>query len=282
MPDTVSILDGNKFVVSDRRGDIDATPTDTHGLFLDDTRFLSRWVLTINGRARVLSIDELAYFQVQFFLALTTGTVYVDSHLSVVRRRAVGQGFHEEITHLNHDKDADRPRGDARGRRRLRRPVRGQGQAGEEGPAYSKLSKDSADARLQARQASCARPASPPTKQAEIRKDGLAVPRPPAAARRRGRLASTSRRSGARRREGARGNARSAGDAAPPALEQERRRVGRDRAAPDRLLGAAGSAPTSRSLVDLAALRFRTRHRRRGRCRRRGCPGSWRCSGATA
>ena len=31
MPDTVSILDGNKFVVSDRRGDIDATPTDTQG-----------------------------------------------------------------------------------------------------------------------------------------------------------------------------------------------------------------------------------------------------------
>ena len=39
--DTVSILDGNTFVVSDRRGDLDATPTGNHGLFLEDTRFLS-------------------------------------------------------------------------------------------------------------------------------------------------------------------------------------------------------------------------------------------------
>ena len=47
--DTVSILDGSTFVVSDRRGDLDATPTDNHGLFLEDTRFLSRWILTVGG-----------------------------------------------------------------------------------------------------------------------------------------------------------------------------------------------------------------------------------------
>jgi len=103
---TVSILDGNMFVVSDRRGDIDASPTDTHGLFIDDTRFLSRWILTINGiRPAVLSVDEQAYFKVQFFEALTTGTVYVDSHLSVTRRRAVSKGFREEIEIANHHKD---------------------------------------------------------------------------------------------------------------------------------------------------------------------------------
>src|SRR5215831_12506316 len=103
---TVSILDGNAFVVSDRRGDIDATPTENHGLFIDDTRFLSRWILTINGiRPAVLSVDEQAYFKVQFFEALTTGTVYVDSHLSVTRRRAVSKGFREEIEIANHHKD---------------------------------------------------------------------------------------------------------------------------------------------------------------------------------
>ena len=68
--DTVSILDGNTFVVSDRRGDLDATPTDNHGLFLEDTRFLSRWILTVDGmRPKTLSVDEQAYFKVQFFLA---------------------------------------------------------------------------------------------------------------------------------------------------------------------------------------------------------------------
>jgi len=103
--DTVSILDGNEFVVSDRRGDLEASPTDTHGLFLDDTRFLSRWILTINGlRPTVLSVDEQEYFSVQFFMALATGTVYVDSHLSVVRQRAIERGFHEDLTLVNHDK----------------------------------------------------------------------------------------------------------------------------------------------------------------------------------
>ncbi len=100
---TVSILEGNTFVVSDRRGDIDATPTNTQGLFFEDTRFLSQWILTVNGaRPLVLSTDDLQYFSVQFFLVLGTGTVYVDAQLSVIRQRAVGGGFYEEITFLNH------------------------------------------------------------------------------------------------------------------------------------------------------------------------------------
>jgi hypothetical protein len=48
--DNVSILDGNTFVVTDRRGDIDASPTDPQGLFQDDTRFLSTWVLLVDDR----------------------------------------------------------------------------------------------------------------------------------------------------------------------------------------------------------------------------------------
>jgi long-chain acyl-CoA synthetase len=38
----VKILDGNTFVVSDARGDIEASPSDPMGLFSFDTRFLSR------------------------------------------------------------------------------------------------------------------------------------------------------------------------------------------------------------------------------------------------
>jgi len=100
----VSILDGNTFVVSDGRGDMEATPTQNHGLFLNDTRFLSRWVLTVDGlRPTLLSADDLAYFRVQFFLALATGTIYVNSKLSIVRRRSVCDGFREEIEIVNHD-----------------------------------------------------------------------------------------------------------------------------------------------------------------------------------
>jgi glycogen debranching enzyme len=100
----VSILDGNTFVVSDSRGDIEASPTDPTGLFAYDTRFLSRWVLTVNGqRLTPLSTDDLQYFETRFFLVPGTGTVYVDSKLSVIRRRAVGNGFREELKILNHD-----------------------------------------------------------------------------------------------------------------------------------------------------------------------------------
>jgi glycogen debranching enzyme len=101
--DLVKILDGNTFVVSDSRGDIEASLTDPTGLFSFDTRFLSKWVLTINGeRLNALSTDDLQYFETRFFLVPGTGTVYVDSELSVIRRRAVGDGFHEELTILNH------------------------------------------------------------------------------------------------------------------------------------------------------------------------------------
>jgi glycogen debranching enzyme len=105
--DFVTILDGNTFVVSDSRGDIEASLTDPTGLFSFDTRFLSRWVLTVNGeRLNPLSVDDLQYFETRFFLVPGTGTVYIDAKLSVIRQRAVSNGFHEALTILNHSDKA--------------------------------------------------------------------------------------------------------------------------------------------------------------------------------
>ena len=39
---TVSVLEGNTFIVSDLAGNINATPADPVGLFAWDTRFLSK------------------------------------------------------------------------------------------------------------------------------------------------------------------------------------------------------------------------------------------------
>ena len=101
---TVSILEGNTFVVSDLAGDIDASPADTQGLFAWDTRFLSRWVLTIDGqRPGVLSTDDLAYYSAQFFLVPGTGTVYVDADLSIMRQRSARDGFREDLLIRNED-----------------------------------------------------------------------------------------------------------------------------------------------------------------------------------
>ena len=51
-------------------------------------------------------MDDLQYFETRFFLVPGTGTVYIDAKLSVIRQRAVGGGFHEELTILNHDEKA--------------------------------------------------------------------------------------------------------------------------------------------------------------------------------
>jgi glycogen debranching enzyme len=104
---TVSLLDGNTFVVSDDRGDIEATATDAVGLFSFDTRFLSRWVLSIDDtRLSALSVDDLQYFETAFFCVPGTAAVYVDAQLSVQRRRKVCDGFREDILLVNHKKES--------------------------------------------------------------------------------------------------------------------------------------------------------------------------------
>jgi glycogen debranching enzyme len=102
----VQILEGNTFVVSDDRGDIESSLSDPTGLFSFDTRFLSLWVLTVNGqRLNTLSTDDLQYFQTRFFLVPGSGTVYVDSKLTVIRQREVADGFREELRVLNHENE---------------------------------------------------------------------------------------------------------------------------------------------------------------------------------
>ena len=101
--DSVSILDGSTFVVSDRPGDIDAGVDTPHGLLHRDTRFLSRWRLRLDGRPlQVLSTEDVDYFAAQFFLAPSTGTIYQNPSLSVIRQRYVGDGLHEDLVVLNH------------------------------------------------------------------------------------------------------------------------------------------------------------------------------------
>jgi glycogen debranching enzyme len=101
---TISILDGSTFLVSDLRGDIEASPDEPHGFFYRDTRFLSSWRLTANGSPLdVLSTDETQYFSSTHFLVPPTGTVNDNPTVSIHRNRTIGDGFHEDVTVLNHD-----------------------------------------------------------------------------------------------------------------------------------------------------------------------------------
>jgi glycogen debranching enzyme len=96
----LTILEGSTFCVSDDRGDI-AEPV--MGLFANDTRFLSRWVLTINGaRPLMLSSDKVDYFSAAFYLRNPVAGSLGPDQLSIGRDRFVGDGMQEHIVVQNH------------------------------------------------------------------------------------------------------------------------------------------------------------------------------------
>jgi hypothetical protein len=100
----VSIPESNTFVVSDSRGDMDPSPAFPTGFFSFDTRFLSTWRLSVNGqRLHALSVNDLQYFETQFFLVPGAPTHYVDAKMSVIRQQSVGGSFDEQLTVLNHN-----------------------------------------------------------------------------------------------------------------------------------------------------------------------------------
>ena len=104
----VSILDGSTFLVSGPNGDINAAPDQPQGLFFKDMRHLSKWQLTIKGiPLDVLSTDSLEYYFSQHFCVPPTGTIYKNPSLSIVRRRFIGDGFVEDLTVLNHGTEAE-------------------------------------------------------------------------------------------------------------------------------------------------------------------------------
>ena len=102
MKDRVSILDGNTFLVSDDRGNIEPSYDFPTGLFSFDTRFLSTWFLTLDGqRLHALSIDDSLSYKTRFFLVPGEPTHYLDADVSLIRARAIGGGLDEQLTLLN-------------------------------------------------------------------------------------------------------------------------------------------------------------------------------------
>ena len=96
----LTILEGSTFCVSDERGDI-VEPT--MGFFAHDTRFLSRWALTINGaRPLMLSSRKVEYYSAAFFLRNPVVGDLENDELSIGRERFVGQAMQEHIVVSNH------------------------------------------------------------------------------------------------------------------------------------------------------------------------------------
>jgi glycogen debranching enzyme len=97
---TVTLVEGSSFCISLPNGDI--RPEHPHGLFVQDTRILSGWILTVNGQP----LEPLAAETKEPYRALFAGRVprsdgYADSPLIVQRLREVGAGIQEQVTVRN-------------------------------------------------------------------------------------------------------------------------------------------------------------------------------------
>ena len=95
--DTVTLVEGATFCLSDRHGDMVAGGW--HGLFFRDARVLSRWELRVDGQvAESLSVESSEAFAAQFILRRMPRAGLADSTLLVVRERLVADGLREIIS----------------------------------------------------------------------------------------------------------------------------------------------------------------------------------------
>lgn len=100
----VSVLDGNNFVVSDRHGDVrPECRVPPHGFFSEDTRFVSRWRLIVQGQPTdILSNANVDYFVAQFFLVCPTPEFHAAPDLGIIRQRLLGDVWMEDVVVINH------------------------------------------------------------------------------------------------------------------------------------------------------------------------------------
>jgi glycogen debranching enzyme len=98
--ESVAILEGRTFMCSSALGDI--PPKSIGGLLHNDTRFVSRWELTLAGRPlSLLKSRVVDYYSASFFLTNPDLPGIRANSVAVRRLRFVGDGFVEQIVALN-------------------------------------------------------------------------------------------------------------------------------------------------------------------------------------
>ena len=96
----LTILEGSTFCICDEIGDVKGPSL---GFFADDTRFLSRCILTINGaRPLLLSGGKAEYYSAGFFLRNPVAGELSQDEVSIARERFVGDGMQDRLLVQNH------------------------------------------------------------------------------------------------------------------------------------------------------------------------------------
>ncbi len=97
---TITLVDGSSFLICDHSGDIGTSGTT--GLFMLDTRVLSVWRLTINGRlVEPLSVTTNGPFSATLVGRIDDPTL-ADAPVTVIQRRHVGMGMREDLDIRNY------------------------------------------------------------------------------------------------------------------------------------------------------------------------------------
>jgi glycogen debranching enzyme len=95
----LTVLDGSTFCICDHLGDVVERAA---GLFADDTRHLSRLLLTVDGlRPLPLTSRKVEYFSAVFYLRNSPSTTLPQNALLICRRRFVGGGMQEHVAIRN-------------------------------------------------------------------------------------------------------------------------------------------------------------------------------------
>jgi glycogen debranching enzyme len=99
-----TILEGSTFCICDDIGDVGH---ETSGLFAEDTRFLSRLRLTLNGATPLpLSSGKVEYFSAAFFLRNALAGGLLQDQILITRERFVGEAMQDIVVLENQSMEA--------------------------------------------------------------------------------------------------------------------------------------------------------------------------------
>jgi len=100
-PDTIVVTAGTSFAISGRSGDVEANSP--QGFYAADTRFLSHFRVSIEGRLPLAVGSSQTNHSIASFYVVNRGRRGLPgSAISMVRDRYVAEGMHEDISLINH------------------------------------------------------------------------------------------------------------------------------------------------------------------------------------